>query len=140
MTPHLVILSVLAAALLTSCDDSVSLEYSTRAEAEAESLFARGWLPEIIPASSENISMRNDLDLNISNGEFKFDPADHDQFIKQLKRTASEDKKRFLAYSYEDWSFWISNEKNFCRFYMRLNRNRQQSEQGGAGNPAKPGA
>ncbi len=129
---------MLAAALLTSCGDSVPLEYSTRAEAEAESLFARGWLPEIIPASSENISMKNDPDLNISNGGFQFDPADHDQFVKHLKRAASEDKKGFSAYSHEDWIFWINNEKNFCQFHMRLNRNGKQSE-GDAPNRLKPG-
>ena len=80
-----VALLIFTACAISGCDESVPLHYSTRAEAEAESLFARGWLPEIIPPSSRNISMRNDLDPNISNGEFRFDPSEHDVFVSQLE-------------------------------------------------------
>jgi hypothetical protein len=110
----------LVAASLTGCGDSVPLEYSTRADADAESVFARGWLPEIIPASSQAISMRNELDLNTSKGEFTFDPSDHDEFVKHLRRTPSKDRSGFTAYSHEGWNFWISDNKDRCRFYMRL--------------------
>lgn len=123
------IASLLVAALLTSCDDAVSLKYSTRADAQAETLFARGWLPDVIPASSCDISMKNDLDLNISRGEFRFAAADHDPFVGQLARRASEDKKELSAYSYKDWIFWIHEEKNFCQFYMRLIPDKHQESQ-----------
>ena len=112
------------------------LNYSTRAAAEAESPFARGWLPEIIPPSSRQISMRNDLDLNISNGEFSFDQSEHDVFVSQLERVPSRDEGRSLGYTYKDWVFWVADAKNHCRFYMRLARNEQPSEQGGTGQPA----
>lgn len=117
-------LPILAAVLITGCDDSASLSYSTRAEAEAESEspFARGWLPEIIPASSFNISMRNDLDLNISEGEFSFLRSDYDAFVAKLERVSSPDKGGASAYVYEDWTFWINDQKNYCRFHMRLTR------------------
>ena len=131
-----VALLILVACSVSGCDESVPLNYSTRADAEAESLFARGWLPEIIPPSSRSISMRNDLDLNISNGEFSFDPSDHGVFVSQLERVPSRDEDGSLAYAYEDWTFWITGGKNHCRFSMRLNRNKKLSEQGGAGQPA----
>lgn len=127
---------IFAACLLSGCDESVPLNYSTRSEAEAESLFARGWLPEIIPQSSRNISMRNDLDLNISNGEFSFDQSDHDEFVSQLERVPSRDESGSLAYSYEDWVFWVAGGKDHCRFHMRLSRNKKPSEQDGADQPA----
>lgn len=123
---------IFAACLLSGCKESVPLNYSTRAEAEAESLFARGWLPEIIPSSSRDISMRNDLDLNISNGEFSFDQADHDLFVGRLKRIPSRDKDGSLAYAYEDWVFWVTDGKDHCHFSMCLSRNKNPSEQGSA--------
>ena len=129
-----VTLTILTAFLVSSCDDSVPLNYSTRAEAEAESLFARGWLPEIIPPSSRDISMRNDLDLNISNGAFSFDAADHDGFVAHLERSPSRDEGGSTAYAYEDWIFWIYGDKNHCRFSMHLTQNEKPSEQGAGGN------
>ena len=125
-----VALTVVAACLVIGCDESVQLNYSTRVDASAESLFARGWLPDIVPASSRNISMRNDLDLNISNGEFSFQQSDHDVFVSQLERVSSRDEDGLLAYVYEDWTFWISGNKDYCRFHRRLNRNKKQSESG----------
>jgi len=124
------------ACFVAGCDESVSLNYSTRSEAEAESLFARGWLPEIIPPSNYDISMHNDLDLSISNGEFGFAESNHDAFVSQLERAPSRDEDGSLAYSYEDWFFSINADKNRCRFSMRLTLNRKPSEQDGAEQPA----
>ena len=129
-------LLLLAAFLVSGCDESVPLSYSTRADAEAEDLFARGWLPEIIPSSSHNISIRNDLDLNISNGDFSFDPSDYGAFVTHLERASSKDEGGSLAHVYEDWTFWINGYKNHCRFYMRLTRSNEPSEQDGGGQPA----
>lgn len=111
-----------ALVVLAGCDDSVRLEYATKAEAESESLFARGWLPEIIPPSSRQITMKNDLDLNVSEGEFKFDATDHEAFISKLERMQSLDVEGFSAYSFEDWTFFISDGRDQCRFRMRLTR------------------
>ena len=74
--------------------------------------------------------MTNDLDLNISDGEFRFDAADHDKFVKHLRRTSESDKDGSSAYSYGNWTFWISPDKGNCRFYMRLNHDKMPSEQG----------
>ena len=138
MILRLVASIIVTACLLSGCDDSVPLNYSTRAEAEAESLFVRGWLPEIIPPSSRDISMRNDLDLNISNGEFSFDATDHDGFVTNLKRASSRDEGGATAYVYQGWIFWMDGDKNHCRFSMHLTRNEKPSEQGVSGQPATP--
>lgn len=128
---------ILAACAISGCDESVPLKYSTRAEAEAASLFARGWLPENIPPSSCQISMRNELDLNISNGEFRFDPSEHDIFVSHLERVPSRDEGGSLAYTYEDWTFWVAEAKDHVRFSMRL-ATRKGVRQGQGGQPATP--
>jgi len=61
---------------LATFDESVSSSYATRAEAEADAVFESGWLPCIVPASVKAIEMSNDLNLNISNGDFRFDPQE----------------------------------------------------------------
>ncbi len=125
MTTRYLIALMSAAVLVTGCDESVRLEYATRADAEDEPVFARGWLPEIIPPSSSEITMKNDLDLNMSQGGFKFDVADFDAFVKQLTRIHSQDAKNFSAYSFEDWTFWIGDSRDRCRYEMRLTRKTQ---------------
>lgn len=126
---HLALL-ILVACSVSGCDESVPLNYSTRAEAEAESHFARGWLPEIIPSSSRNISMRNNLDLNTSNGEFSFDPSESGVFVSQLERSPSRDEGGSLAYTYKHWIFWITSERNQVRFSMQFSHDKQPSESG----------
>ena len=70
--------------LVISCYDSVTNYYATRDKAEAGKLFERGWLPSIIPLSAMDITTTNDLDINISEGEFKFDLKDTNEFINNL--------------------------------------------------------
>lgn len=111
-----------ATALVVSCDDSVPLVYSTRAEAEWDTPFARGWLPIIIPASCRAISMTNNIDLNLSSGEFVFDPTDHDEFVQQLMRIPQHDKEGLAAYSFEKWLFWIGPDQSHCRFQLLAKR------------------
>ena len=112
----------LTAILLVGCDESVRLSYSTRAEAEADSPFARGWLPEIIPASSREITMVNDLDLNLSEGEFAFDSADHDKFVSHLVRMPGHDDAQSKFYEYGEWGFWIDDSQDRCRFRIMMAR------------------
>ena len=136
MNPQLFAILAVASALLVGCDDSVSLSYPTRADAEADRPFARGWLPQVVPASSKGITLTNDLDLNISNGAFQFDASDHDAFVAHLTRTPEDDTDGTAAYTYKDWTFWISPDKSRCRFHMRPSRNETASEQNGGGQPA----
>jgi hypothetical protein len=64
--------------------DVVTNRYKTLALAREDKLFERGWLPEILPASSQNIRTSNNLDLNTSEGEFSFAPADFDSLRMQM--------------------------------------------------------
>ena len=78
--------------------------------------------------------MKNDLDVNISNGEFRFAAKDHDHFIALLRRSPSKDADGFLAYSYENWTFWINGDKDYCKFYMRLTASTDGANKTDAGN------
>jgi hypothetical protein len=111
---------VTACLSITGCDETVTSDYATRADAEADQLFERAWLPEIIPPSSRDIVTKNDLDLNTSTGEFHFDPADRAAFVAQLTRLASRDEKDQLGYSYETWVFLLDRTKPFCRYEFKL--------------------
>ncbi len=84
--------------------------------------------------------MKNDLNLNISNGKFQFDASDHDEFIRHLTRTPVDDQHGYTAYSFENWTFWISPDKSNCRFHMRLryeDNSSKENEIGKASNQPK---
>ncbi|MFT3992135.1 MAG: hypothetical protein QM680_12065 [Luteolibacter sp.] len=106
--------------LMIACRDTSVTGYQTRQEAEADRLFERGWLPAIIPESSYGIVVKNDLDLNVSEGEFRFKTEDREAFLTRLKRESSADEVGFFAYRYEAWSFLISAEEGtvFCKYRM----------------------
>ena len=65
--------------------DIVTSEYATYADAVDDNLFGRGWLPHFIPGSATDIVTENNLDLDISMGEFRYDPADTDAFLANLR-------------------------------------------------------
>ena len=99
----------------------VTSRYETRTEAEADSLFGRGWLPDIIPQSSINIVTKNDLDLNTSRGEFSFADEDLLQFLSHLTRRKKLDSGRYIAYSFKGWVFLIDHKNLYCRYYLNFN-------------------
>ncbi len=117
---------------MSGCSDTVKNSYSTRADAEADGLFERGWLPTIIPVSSRDITTKNNLDLNFSEGEFFFPPDQATKFFSQLRKMSPSeisgtDSVRFLErdywpYSYSDkdshWIFFVNPEKGHCEYRM----------------------
>ncbi len=82
--------------------------------------------------------MKNDLDLTISNGGFAFESSDHDEFTAQLTRTRSSDKNGTLAYSYQDWTFWIYPDKSRCDFRMILTNSNNKANKAEMATPRKP--
>ena len=82
MTLTRIVIFVFAAFLVCGCGDTVTSRYETRADAEADKLFQRGWLPSIIPKSSYDITTKNDLDINVSEGQFSFAPNHAEEFIQ----------------------------------------------------------
>lgn len=100
---------------LGSCDRASS-SYATLADARKDRLFERGWLPDILPASTRQIRISNDLDTNHSEGEFSFDPSDFASFATQLKHVGET-----LQYSAgpNTWTFACDPTQAHCRYSMR---------------------
>jgi len=101
-TIHILLLAIL---LLGGCSDTVSKHYSTRAEAEADSLFERGWLPSLIPATSKDIKTSNNIDINISEGEFRYDLKETNEFLNHLKPYTGQKPKL------DRWQSYIVKQK-----------------------------
>ena len=102
-----------------------------------EELFGRGWLPDILPASSHSIRTENNLDLNTSVGEFSFSPPDYAAFASRLRPydsssgTVSSDLKKEVQQMQhrgfqpgifvEDnftWLFFCQTERGYCEYTM----------------------
>jgi len=123
---------------LAGCGDTVTNFYPTRKSAEADQVFEKGWLPLIIPPSSRRITTSNDLDSNLSDGDFYFDRSDAAAFLSKLKPYVNRNtprtdfnanvkdwkKKGYLPYEYikEDtvWVFFINPEKGHAAYEMWL--------------------
>jgi hypothetical protein len=103
---------------ISACSDDVKLEYSNYAEAEDDNLFNRGWLPSIIPKSSEQIVMNNDLDLNTSEGSFVYGSHDLEEFLGRLKRAPGLDISGHEAHTYQNWIFYIHVAKLQCKYWL----------------------
>jgi len=73
----LICLAVVIGLLIVLPDDTVRLHYPTLQAARADHLFEKGWLPDVLPPSSTDIRVANNLDLNNAAGEFHFDPRDY---------------------------------------------------------------
>ena len=77
---------------LVGCGDVVTTRYRNVQEARGDQLFARGWLPDVLPPSANTIRVTNNLDLNTSAGEFHFDPREFDRLRARLdSHSGSED-------------------------------------------------
>lgn len=79
-------LPLFAVLLVAGCTDIVKSRYETLADARADELFGRGWLPDVLPPSAVDIVTINNLDINESHGEFSFDPDDASTLLRQLQR------------------------------------------------------
>ncbi|MCR9261619.1 MAG: hypothetical protein NXH95_18020 [Pseudomonadaceae bacterium] len=69
--------------LAAGCD-VVTSKYETLDEARDDTLFRRGWLPDILPESTVSIRTSNDLDTNTSEGEFMVAVEDVDTLVRRL--------------------------------------------------------
>ena len=127
---------IIIALCVCNCRDAVTSRYKTRSDAVADRLFQRGWLPSIIPQSSYDIRTKNDLDVNVSEGEFSFSPAEASKFTDHLRKMdASEirenDAKHFIErdyrpYAFKDedslWTFFVNFQKGHCEYRMVSSR------------------
>jgi hypothetical protein len=72
-------------AVVAGCGDVASHRYADLKDARADQLFDRGWLPDLLPPSSTEIDVSNNLDLNESTGQFRFEPAEFNAFARVLE-------------------------------------------------------
>jgi hypothetical protein len=117
---------VVTSIFFASCDNSVLSDvvrndYADIAEAKQGQLFERGWLPNILPASTTQIVTKNDLDLNLSSGEFTMDPKDFSKFQAQLKECVKsrDDLEELLDYARKGYRpFCYTSDASTWRFYL----------------------
>lgn len=134
------VVCVIVAALLFLPADVVENGYSSLADARTDHLFERGWLPGILPASAHDIRTTNNLDLNLSDGEFSFEPFEAAAFVSRVQpyRAAANQpesieplvakmrRKGFEPYRFIDgdtsWIFFCKAEAGYCEYTMWLHR------------------
>lgn len=137
-------LSICAVVAAAGCfpDMVVSNHYGTLDDARENTLFVRGWLPDILPASAKNIQTTNDLDLNTSSGSFSFDPANAQHFYERLSTGAPEQapfrrwqaqrddyaREGFSTWTYHQdertWVFFCKEQAGECEYVMWSGRGR----------------
>ena len=116
--------------------DVVSGHYKTIQEAHADRFIERGWLPDKLPPSTHDISWSNNLDVNTSNGRFRFEPAEFELLRQQLSpysRTRnppatltdevdSHVRRGYPALQYVDdgsvWVFMCKPAEGICNYTM----------------------
>jgi hypothetical protein len=69
--------------------DIVERSYRTKEEASDDGAFERNWLPDYIPQSAINISIRRNRDVCITDGSFDFSPGDSEAFSEAIQSAHS---------------------------------------------------
>lgn len=133
------LLALAAAAFRLAPGDVVESRYATLQAAREDQLFARGWLPDILPASATGIRMSNNLDLGTSVGEFTMSATEGPAFTARLssgalpapfERWAAEVEQNRAAghsvwhYRERDaaWVFFCSPDRTRCEYTMWMPR------------------
>ena len=122
--------ALLAMAGLCSCD-RISDSYATLDEARAARLFERGWLPDILPASSVDIKITTDVDTNTAIGSFRFKPGDFSELVAKMSPHVESRqgeayleymKDGYIPYQYSNgaytWLFFCKAEAAECKFRL----------------------
>jgi hypothetical protein len=68
--------------------DTVSSRHANLAAARLDGVIERGWVPELLPAGSNDIWETHDLDTNVAGGGFQFPTKDLEAFKKQVRQWA----------------------------------------------------
>jgi hypothetical protein len=106
---------------LASChSDEVVSEYPDLAEAKRAGAFERGWLPPVLPRSSIRIVESNDLDSNIGDGSFDFDPADLKPYLEQARTELAADTHEVNGV----WHITIKSKKSLWKLSLPKNGKR----------------
>ena len=126
------ILLLLTALGLCGCSDVVTKEYPTYADAAADRLFERGWLPSIIPPSSYEIRVESNLDRNDAEGQFCFAPKERLRFLSALRKMQVSEiqeadmfpylERGYWPYEFRSqgyaWIFYVNEQRGLCNYRM----------------------
>jgi PBP1b-binding outer membrane lipoprotein LpoB len=102
------LIAIVFALLLTGCSDTVKSDYPNYQSAIDNKLFIRGWLPKVLPTTTVNIHVSNDLDLNMSEGYFDIPVNDLAKFISSLTKETN-GEFNYLENS-KKWVFTINDQ------------------------------
>jgi hypothetical protein len=84
------LLAVVLFCLLVAChSDRRESFYPTLADAEKDRATARGWIPDLLPASSRSIHEVHDISPSTEWRAFEFVPADSQRLRNSLKRVTA---------------------------------------------------
>lgn len=79
------LLSTLGLVLLTGCSTAVDEKYQSLQEAQQDGAFERRWLPDIVPASTHDITIRGDAELEVLAGELLVADEDFERLVARLE-------------------------------------------------------
>ena len=68
--------------------DTVYSRHANLAAARLDGVIERGWIPELLPAGSNDIWETHDLDTNVGGGGFQFPSNDLEAFKNQVRQLA----------------------------------------------------
>ena len=84
--------------------DTKITHHASLADARQAGVIERGWVPELLPAGSNDITEIHDLDRNTGTGTFRFPSADLEAFKNQARQFAGTDLKEASAVTYVAYS------------------------------------
>lgn len=100
---------ILSTLLIFGCSDEVTTQYATYTDAQKDSLFERGWLPDILPESTKHIMVVNDLDTNSSQGSFIIEGSEVGLFLENIKPTDNVNQFNFSE-GHSKWNFTLKED------------------------------
>jgi hypothetical protein len=126
--------TLLACVVVAGCTDTFTERYATLDAARRDRIFERGWLPDILPASTHSLRVSGDVDINTADGEFSLRTSDFETFhaklrsaheVGSLPATAKTRMKELgrsgyaaAAYKHDDyaWLFLCNKEMERCEY------------------------
>ena len=84
--------------------DTKISSHANLAEVRKAGVIEQGWVPEILPAGSKDITETHNLDTNVGMGTFRFPSADLDAFKAQARQLAGAEVKELRTITYVVYS------------------------------------
>lgn len=76
--------------LSAGCGAGIDERYQTLQQAQSDGVFRRKWLPRMVPASTRQIEIRGDRELEILVGEFQVSRDEFDPFVSHFQEYSAE--------------------------------------------------